>query len=102
VYVQSRSIVLRDGELTGTLGHTDLRDQFLAVSRKKSPEQRTVRAHLTASTVRALRPILYRRVLTRGDQPILQDWDGQVVAAVVTDVLQVVLMNNLRMAKVVS
>jgi len=80
--VSLRQFITSYGDRTNdqTTATKYLRDQFMAISRKNSPEQRTVRAHLTAST----------------------DWDGQVVAAVVTDVLQVVLMNNLRMAKVVS
>ncbi|KAI0288110.1 guanine nucleotide binding protein, alpha subunit [Russula brevipes] len=80
--VSLRQFITSYGDRTNdqTTATKYLRDQFIAISRKNSPEQRTVRVHFTAST----------------------DWDSQVVAAVVTDVLQVVLMNNLRMAKVVS
>jgi hypothetical protein len=36
----------------------DIREKFLAISRKVSPEPRTVYVHLTTSTVRLFRPVL--------------------------------------------
>ena len=50
------SSAIRD--LTTHLHRADIREKFLGISRKVSPEPRTVYAHPTSSTVRLFRPVL--------------------------------------------
>lgn len=58
------SSAIRD--LTTHLHRADIREKFLAISRKASPEPRTVYVHLTTSTVRPFHPILLLKA----------DWGG--------------------------
>lgn len=89
-----------------TLDRTDFRKKFCDISRRNSPERRTLYVQTTASIVRVLHCSISvaekgSYALTHGGQPappffFLQDPDTRCVAAVVMDVLDHIFRKVLR------